>query len=178
MERRKKFRVTIFLVILTFAMHSFAFAADMTKIFKKAEKDAKMGHPDFAFMGYRKVLSANPKESYKRKALFAIAEYYYQIADHKSSENYFKEYLKVSKDENGRLFAYVYLMKLAKIEKNESLILGIEEEIKLVKRNSFIFDNTKEYLFESPLNRNHKAVYYIDKIEFYVEKENIASIFF
>ncbi|MBU0468541.1 MAG: hypothetical protein KJ736_05695 [Candidatus Omnitrophica bacterium] len=173
-----KVRKTIFIIILTFAMEYSAFATDMSKIYKKAESDAKGGHADFAFMGYRKVLSANPKESYKQQALFAVAEYYYKMSDHKNSAKYFKEYLKVSKDENGRLFAFVYLMKLAKIEKNESLIVDLESEIKLVKRNSFIFDNTKEYSFESPLNRNHRAVYYIDKIEFYVEKENIASIFF
>lgn len=177
-EKRMKYRAIICLMVLVFSVESSVFAADMTKIYKKAEKDAKKGHIDFAFMGYRKVLSSNPKESYKQKALFAIAEYYYQMLDCKNSTKYFKEYLKVSNDDNGKLFAFVYLMKLAMLENNGALIANLEDEIKLVKRNSFIFDNTKEYRFASPLNREHRAVYYIDKIEFYVERENIASIFF
>lgn len=173
-----KYKLTTIMITFIIAMQSTAFAADMTKIYKKAEQDARRGHIDFAFMGYRKILSSNPKESYKQRALFAIAEYYYHMADYKSSTKYFKEYLEVSEDENGKLFAFVYLMKLAMVDKDEALIANLEDEIKLVKRNSFIFDNTKEYIFESPLNRDHRAVYYIDKIEFYVESENIASIFF
>ena len=173
-----KLKILLVIVFLLVVPNCLARASSVESISRKAEKSARKGQVDFAFMRYRSLLSSNPKVSFRRRALFAMGEYYYMMSDHKNATKYFNEYLKVAKNEEAILFASVYLFDLAKKNRDVRDAERLENEIKLAKRNSFIFDESKEYSYWSPLNRMHKAVYNIDEIRIYVEGENIASIVF
>jgi tetratricopeptide (TPR) repeat protein len=144
--------------------------------FVRAKKAALDGNMDFAFMNYRSVLRGNPRGKYRVEALFANAEYYYSMDQMKEAKMYFNEYLSSSENANGKLFALIYQLKLAKQEKNIQLIKKIEKDVVLFQQQSFIFKKSKEYLYMSPMNREHKAVYAIDKIRFYLEGALFAEI--
>ena len=44
------------------------------------------------------------------------------------------------------------------------------------KSNSFLFEESKNYEWRSPLYKEYKALFFIDKIEFYVNEEFLAKM--
>ena len=173
-----KIKMIFKIIVLMLLIENFAYASNITRIYKKAENAAKKGNIDFAFMNYRSILSSNSNSNYRQRALFAIGEYFYLMADKRNTQKYFNNYLEITTNLNGKLFACVYLLNIAKHCNDDVLTNKLENEIRIIKQNSFIFKEKKEYKYNSPLKRKHKAVYYIDKIEFFVEGEKLAKIFF
>lgn len=147
--------------------------------YHKAEQLAQAGQIDFAFMQYRKILHQYQSDETERlKALFALGEYYYLRADHQTAFKYFQEFIDQSQDTDAQLFALMYLYKMAIFAKDDELKNDIIKDIIEVKRNSYIFDDEKEYDFLSPLDRHHKAVYTANEIKFYVKDQFVAEISF
>ncbi|MCD4778988.1 MAG: hypothetical protein K8S27_00350 [Candidatus Omnitrophica bacterium] len=144
--------------------------------YARAKKAAVSGNMDFAFMNYRSVLRSNPNGKYRVNALFAIGEYYFSMDQTDEAKMYFKDYLSSSENTNGKLFALIYQLRLAQKSRNIQLIKKIEKDVVLFQQQSFIFKKSKEYLYMSPMNREHKAVYAIDKIRFYMEGALFAEI--
>lgn len=77
-----------------------------------------------------------------------------------------------------RTSALFYMLKIAQTWGKEDLAKAIEKQIINLKRTVFLFQETKEYNFKSPLNINHKLIYHIDKLEFYSDGNLQAQIFY
>ena len=172
-EVMKKF----FLTVLCIQLMVPAVSATETKFYlSEARKAAQTGQIDFAFMNYRSLLREQPESSDKLQALFAMGEYYFLQTDFLQAELFFKEYLQGSRDPNGCLFAKFYLWKMAGAGHDKYLTSQLVKELKMPKAHTFIFRDSEEYIYKSPLNRKHLAVYFIDKIEFYVEGNLLAQV--
>jgi len=161
-------RLVAALFIVTLVITPSIAGQDST-VFFKARESARQGQRDFAFMHYRTIIRNYPQSKYKIPALFALGEYYFLAADHKKSMDYFNQYIKQTKDENGKLFALLYLLQFAKKFGQEDRIEEIHYEMVALKRQSFLFKKFREYQYRSPLHRLHKALYEIDNIQFFVE---------
>jgi len=169
----------IHIVILFFCVLSFsgvAFAGNTLKMFSMANQAARAGKLDFAFMHYRSILRDNPTSPYTDQALFALGEYLYIMTDYNQARDFFSQYLESQSQPEGKLFALVYLLKMALSEHETDIAQEIEKEILLWRQQTYIFKKVKEYSYRSPLFRKHKAVYSIDKIEFYIENEPFAKV--
>ena len=124
-------------------------------------------------------ISANPEypaSKFAEKALFGMGEIYFSMANYRDTNKSFIEHVKFYPNSDARLFSLVYLLKLAKISKNKSLVEGLEKKILSFYQLSFLFRDFKEYEYRSPSLKVYKAVYYIDKVEFSIDGDKFEKI--
>ena len=143
-----------------------AFAENESQLYAKAVKAAKTGNPDFAFMYYNAIARNYPQSKYREQILFAKGEYFFQLPQYGQAAEMFKAFLTDYPDSNGKLFALVYLFRIAEFEKNKSQLNDLKKAIVTFKQVGFIFKEFKEYKNRSPLYRPYRAVFHIDKVDF------------
>jgi hypothetical protein len=79
-------------------------------------------------------------------------------------------------DSEGLSFALMYLLKAAEIRRQETLAEKLKNKIISLKRLSFLFRESKGWTYKSPLNKKYRVIYYIDKVEFYVDDKLFEKI--
>lgn len=145
-------------------------------LYSKTIQEAKSGNMDFAFMHLRAILKNYPDSKYACDALFAEGEYFFSASDYHNASLIFSNVLDKCPDGKGVLFALMYLLKVAEIRQEESLIRKLKNEIINFKRLTFLFKETKDYKYKSLLLKKHRVVFHIDKIEFYVDGKLFKEI--
>jgi len=168
-------RHLIYLIISVW-LGSVGFASGSSQVYSKAVKFARAGQSHFAFMHYSSLLRDYPMSKYRDRALFATGEYYFQNFGFKLAAKAFQTFIDEYPDSDERLYALAYLLNIAKKDSNESFAQSLEKQIIDLQQVSFVFRESKEITYKSPLYQNHKAVIHIDKIEFYVEGELFAKV--
>ena len=172
MKPKTLFTILLFVLLAC----DIGYAQEDAQIYSEAVKAARAGEINFAFMYFRGILTSYPESKYREDALFANAEYYFSIADYYDAIQSFIKFLNDYPDSKGKPFALAYLLKIAQIQGRDSLAQDLENNLVNLQRLSLMFRNSKEYKYRSPLYRNLNLIYYIDKIEFYVDKELVAKI--
>jgi len=160
--------------ILLVWLGSAGFSPGAAKVYIKAVQFAKAGQDHFAFMQYNNLLRSYPLSKYRDEALFALGEYYFQTLSLGKAEAAFVDYLDENPDSQERMYALAYLHSIA--VKKGAPVEDIRREIINFQQVSFIFRETKEITYRSPLYKNYRTVIHIDKIEFYVEGELFAQV--
>lgn len=153
-----------------------AYAGESGYFFAKAKEAARTGQLDAAFMNYRFLLINDPDFKLRHLALFANGEYNFLMSSYAEATSLFKDYLETKTDDQSKLFALAYLYKMAEIKKEKDLFQKWQKQIVALKQHLFLFQEAKEYLYQSPLLRAHRAVFSIDKIEFFIEGDLFAQI--
>ena len=171
-----RLRVLVISLLFVISTSTYVYAGWDTELFSKASKAVQRGEIDFAFMQYRSIVSNYPNSRYHNDALFANAEYYFLKSNFREADYYFKIYLKQEMDPNGKLFALAYRLRIARIYNKAALIEDLEQQIISLRQQAFVFEKFKEYAYQSPFNRQHKAVYSINKIEFYVNDQIFEAV--
>ena len=172
---RKGLPVVAFFIFLLAPM---AKAGEDARIYARAVQAARAGHIDFAFMQYRSILNESPESPYSEYALFASGEYYFLLPQRSQAAAFFHSYINRFPDAKGKLFALAYLYKLAQLEHDDPLAQELARKIVADTQLSLIFRDFKEYRYQSPLAREHKVIFHIDHIEFFVKGERFAEIVF
>src|SRR3989338_1022446 len=170
-----RIRVALQLLLVLCFMAPPVFAGE-AQVYLQAIQAAKANSKDFAYMYYRALLRDYPNTKYREPALFAHGEYYSLLPDYDQSASAFQAFIQEFPDSKGKLFAWVHLLKIAQIQKDEALTKGLEKEIINFKQLSLVFRDFQEYRYQSSLGRKYRAVFQIDKIEFYVQGEMFAQI--
>lgn len=152
------------------------YAEEGGRLYSSAIREARSGNKDTAFMYFRSFLVNYPDSRYARDALFATGEYYFLISDYADSARAFTRYLDDYPDSPCVSFALAYLLKIAEKRGEEALVGDLKKKIATLRQMSFLFRESKEYKYRSALFRKHKAVYYIDRAEFYIDGELFAKI--
>lgn len=147
-------------------------------MYSKAVKAAQCGNIDFAFLYFSSLLDKCPDSKLAEKALFGTAEYYYLIGDYTDASQSFTQFISKYPDSRARLFALVYLLKICQAKEKEDFVKKLRKEIITFKQQSFLFRVFKKYQYRSPLYKHHKAIYYIDKVEFYIDEKLFTKILF
>ncbi len=163
-------------VIVCIWLGSVGFTPGSSQVYSKAVKFAKAGQSDFAFTQYSKLLRNYPTSKFRDQALFAIGEYYFKNFGFKQAAEAFQTFIDEYPDSDERLYALAYLLNIAKKDSNESFAQSLEKQIIDLQQVSFVFRNSKEIAYRSPLYQNYKAIVHIDKIELYVEGELFAKV--
>ena len=151
-------------------------AQEEGQLYSLAVSAVKSGDLNTAFMHFHSFLENYPESKYREKALFAIGEYYFLIADYSDAVSAFVSFISDYPDSKARQFALGYLLKIAQIRGDESTVKSLEEKIVTLRQLTLLFSDFKEYKYRSPLLKEHRVIYYIDKVEFYVDKELFAKI--
>lgn len=139
--------------------------------YNEAVRYIKAKQPDFAFMGFRDIVRDFPKSGFAQKAVFAIAEYYYDHRMYYDAIRSFTGYINDYPGSKANTFAKVYLLKITQEIKDPT-----PEETKLFEdlRTDFfskplflLFSEYKETSYRSPSQNKFKIRYYIDNVEVY-----------
>lgn len=165
------------LILISFLVFpKMGLAAEDARFYHMAIQSARAGDLDFAFMRYRNILMQYPKSRYREQALFAQGEYFYLLPQDTEARKAFERFIEEYPDAEAKLFALAYLLKIAEREGQQEMYDAYATDIVTLKQVSLVFRDFKEYEYLSPMNREHKAVFHIDTIEFIVEGELFAKI--
>jgi outer membrane protein assembly factor BamD (BamD/ComL family) len=152
------------------------YAQESRVIYSMALEEARAGNTDSAFMHFNSLLMRFPDTKYSESALFATAEYFFSIGDYFDASERFVKLVSGFFESKSRPFALCYLLKLAKMAKEESLVKNLEKEIFTSQQFSFVFRDHKEIKYTSSFGTHYKVAYYIDKVEFYIDGELFEKI--
>ncbi len=169
-------RCSIYILVICVWLGSVGFAPGAVQVYSKAVEFAKAGQGHFAFMHYNKLLRNFPTSKYREQALFATGEFYFRVLSFNEASETFKTFLTEYPESKERLYALAYLLSIARRDENAVSIDGLEKQIIDLQQVSFVFRETKEIAYRSPLYQSYKAVIRIDKIEFYVEGKLFAKV--
>src|SRR3989338_8162578 len=172
-----KINKTLFsLFLFIFLLSHSGFAQDVKQLYSAAIREAESGNKDFAFMHCRELLENYPGSKYASDAAFAIGEYYFITANYESAAEALSNFINEYPDSKGLPFVLMYLLKVPQIYKNESLTEKLKNQIISLKRLSLLFQESKGYAYTSPLGIKYRMMYYIDKVELYVDDKLFENI--
>ena len=117
-----------------------------------------------------------PHSRHLEKVIFSMGEYYYHDGAYYDARQSFDRFLKDHPDSKARLFAMAYLYEIAKIKGSPQDVERLAREIITFMNVSLLFRDYKSYGFTSFLQKRYKAVYFIDKVEFYIGDELFTSL--
>jgi outer membrane protein assembly factor BamD (BamD/ComL family) len=151
-------------------------AGEEDALYAKAIQAARSGRIDFAFMYYNQLDRDYPRSRYREQVLLARGEYFYELPAYIQAREAFEKLLEEYPQSPGKLFILVYLYKIAEADGKTDLIENLKKEILTFRQVGLVFEETKEYKYPSPFYRNFRAVFYIDKVEFYRGGELFATV--
>lgn len=152
------------------------YAEEDRALYRQAMRAVKEKNFNSAFMDFKIFLEENPESKLAEGALFALCEYYFENSDYYDAFYAFNRFLKEHPQSKARIFALVYLSEIARQENNQELAEKLEKAIISSEQIALLFRESKEFRFRSPFLKNYKAVYFIDRVEFYIDGTPFAQI--
>ncbi len=171
-----KFRIIAIILFTAFLFIQNAYSEEAQRLYHEGLNLARSGDMDFAFMRYQTLLENYPDAEFIDDVLFAVGEQYFSIADYYNATETFHEFIKRYPESNALPFALIYLAKISRQAGQEDLAISFEKAIISFKQTSLLFSNFKEHKYVSSLYKKYKAVYFIDRIEIYINNELFAKI--
>ncbi len=145
-------------------------------LYYKGVEAARFGDKDFAFMYFRMFLRKHPKSELAAGALFSLGEYYFGVFDHYDATKAFSRFIASYPKSEAKLFALAYLLELARDEGKKDLAEKLKKEIVTSKQLSLLFSEFKKHTYVSSFSREYKAIFFIDKVEIYIDGEFFSKI--
>ncbi|MFH0827190.1 MAG: outer membrane protein assembly factor BamD [Candidatus Omnitrophota bacterium] len=171
-----RLKIFILLAVLFLECGSLALADESQRLYVSGVKAAKSKDWAFAFMSFRSLLENHPHSPHAQEALFANAEYYFLIGAFTNARPAFIRFLTEYPGSKARPFALLYLSKIAEAQRQPDLAESLDQEIITSQQLVLLFRDYKQFEYLSPLQRKHKAIHFIDRIEFYIDDELFAQI--
>jgi outer membrane protein assembly factor BamD (BamD/ComL family) len=169
--------VRIFVLIFVLLLNaSFAHAEGSRKLYQSGKRSARQGDEGYAFMFFQDLLKDFPDSHYAPDALFACAEYYFQMGALTDARQLFLKFVNDYPENRSRPFALVHLAKIASSQGQEEVARSLQKEIVVSQQLVLLFREFKEFQYVSALNRKHKVVHFIDRVEFYRDGELFEQI--
>ncbi len=166
MISRKILPIFLAFIILSPA---YLYAQTPRSLYYKGRFLARSNDKNFAFFYFNRLARDFPDSKFAKESLFAVGEYYFVIRNYQDSASKFLEYINYYPESKVNLFSLMYLFKAAQTENNQEAAAEIEKKIFNFQQISLIFRDFKEYRYKTALDRELKAVYFIDKVEFYID---------
>jgi len=143
---------------------------------KEAIGFAKQGETDFAFMDFQTILDDCPHSRHCLGAQFALGEYYFLQNNLPMASEAFEDFYAQYPQHEEALIALAYLFQIAKIENRPHDMEGYRSKAASFRQLTFIFNDKKSFRFSSGFQRKYKLVYYINKVELYVNDKLFTEI--
>ncbi len=173
---KKKLSIIIVLIsIIAFAAS--VYAQEDADLFFSAKQSVKDGNRDFAFMQFHSLLRLSTSSLYHQDALFATGEYYFEMANYYDAYISFSKFIELYPKSDALPFAVVYLLKMEQMHSPASEY-DLKKKVITFKQISLLFSEYKEYPYESPLGTKYKAIYFIDRVEVYINEALFETVYF
>ena len=147
-------------------------------LYVEGRQFAQSGDLDFAYMKFHKLYDTYPKSIFAEKCLFGIGEYYFLNSNYHDAAEVFNRFLTHYPESKAQPFVQAYLLKIALIRGNVQQTKKMEKEIINSEQLSFLFSQFKQVKYRSVFSKSYKAVYFIDRTEFYVGGVLIAKVLY
>lgn len=145
-------------------------------LYYKGVETARFGDKDFAFMYFRMFLRGHPKSELAEGALFSLGEYYFEVFDYYDTKKTFSRFIASYPKSVAKIFALAYLLEVARDEGNQDLEEKLTKEIVTSKQLSLLFSEFKKHTYTSSFSKKYTAIFFIDKVEIYVDEEFFSKI--
>ena len=152
------------------------FAQDDAYVYSCAREAAQAGDRDAAFSYCHSLLHYGEASPYYQDALFAVGEYYFEHGDYGGSAAVLITLLNAYPQGKAMPFAALFLLRIDESAHRMMPSDDLKKKIITFKQLSLLFSEYKEYAYNSPLGNRYKAVYFIDKVEFYVDDQILAIV--
>lgn len=160
------------ILLVCFVFSSCATFSDSATYYRQAARDAQRNNYDAAFLQLKALLANAPHSPYAPRALFSIAEYYYDQKDYTDAILTYYRYIKDYPRDDGRIFAELLIYKISteiKTTKNirlkeRDLIASIEKKIFSKPMFFLFFENETSYTYRSVFGNVYTAFDYVDKV--------------
>jgi hypothetical protein len=143
---------------------------------KEAVGSAKQGENDFAFMDFQTIVNDCPNSRYCMAAKFAQGEYYFLENNLQMASDEFKSFYAQYPQHQEALVALAYLFKIAQIQDRPADMKEYRDQAASFRQLTFIFNEKKFFKFLSGFQRKHKMVYYINKVDLYVNGKLFTEV--
>jgi|GEM_PF-2307147 mRNA-degrading endonuclease HigB of HigAB toxin-antitoxin module len=151
-------------------------ASEVDLEWKEAVGFTKQEEYDFAFMDFRTILDNCPSSRYCLAAEFAQGEYYFLKNNLNLATDEFESFYTKYPHHEEALIALAYLFQIAKIQKHPDEMKKYQNMAADFRQLTFIFNDKKSFKFISGFQRKHKLVYYINKVDLYVNGELFTEV--
>lgn len=155
---------------------SCAKASEADLQWKEAIGFAKQEEYDFAFMDFQTILDDCPNSHYCMDAAFAKGEYYFLQNNLNLASDEFKRFYTKYPHREESLIALAYLFQIAKIQKHQEDMKKYRNMAASFRQLTFIFNDNKSFKFISGFQRKHNLVYYINRVDLYVNGELFTEV--
>lgn len=169
-------KLTILIILLSVFLFPGKGYSQDKEFYYKAVKLARDKQLDFAFSYLDMVVNIYPNSKFFEDSLFSCGEYYFISGDSNSAKNIFEKFVGLLPDSKAKPFALVYLLKIAEGEKKQDIIEALQKQIISFKQVSLVFRDFKEYSYLSALDKEYRIVYFIDRVEIYIDGDLFAKI--
>lgn len=169
-----KRKTVVFVVLFGCAIFSNSYAGEDSYLYSKAVHAAKRNKLNSSFMHLSRIVNRHPSSKFFTSALFSVGEYYYVIGDYFNAKNAFEQFIEKDSQSKSAVFARAYLIKIVK--DNQESAAKYEKEIVTFKRLSLFFRDFKIIKYRSAFLKKYKAVYFIDKVEVYINNALFIEI--
>lgn len=169
-------RMGLTAILLIFFLPSLAYPGEDRQHFALGKNFAKAQQREFAYMQFREIVLHAPGSPLREAALFAIGEYFFSILDIRQAEEIFMQFLKEYPNSKNKIFVLGYLYKIANQQNDLASTEKFKTDIITLQHVSFIFRNSKEYKYHSPLGTQHRAIIRINQITIDSGGEILAEI--
>jgi len=166
--------ITFLMLVLSCIFVSSSYASEDGRLYGKAIEAVKKNNLNSSFMHLSRIVDRYPSSKFFAPALFSLGEYYYGIGDLFDAKNSFEKFVEADPKSKPAVFARAYLVKIAK--NNEESFSDYEKEIVTFKRLSLFFRDSKAIKYSSVFLKKYKAIYFIDKVEIYVNEKLFIEI--
>jgi hypothetical protein len=142
----------------------------------EAVGSAKQGEDDFAFMDFHTLLEDYPNSPHAMAAKFAQGEYFFLQNNLQMASDEFKDFYAHYPRHQESMIALIYLFKIAQIQKHPDDMKEYHNKAATFRQLTFIFNDKKSFHFLSGFQRQHRLVYYINKVELYVNGKLFTEV--
>jgi tetratricopeptide (TPR) repeat protein len=111
-------------------------------------------------------------------AQFAEGEYYFRQNNFQMAIEAFESFSAQYPKREEALIALAYLFKIAQIQGNPDAIKDYHHKVASFHQLAFVFNENKSFTFLSGFGHKHKLVFYIDKVELYVDDKLFTKVHF
>jgi len=139
---------------------------------------AKQGEYDFAFIDFQSILDDYPNSRYYLPAEFAKGEFYFLENNLPMASDEFKHFYEKYPGHEEAMIALIYLFEISRLQNNPGGLKEYRNKIASFRQLTFIFKDKKSFNFLSGFQRKHKLVYYINKVELYVNGQLFTEVAF
>jgi outer membrane protein assembly factor BamD (BamD/ComL family) len=172
----RKIRIILLVILLACLFTQGAYSEESQRLYHEGLNLARRGDMDFAFMRYQLLLENYPDAEFIEHVLFAVGERYFSMSDYYNAAMTFNEFINRYPESDALPFALIYLAKISRQAGKEDLATNFEKAVISFKQTSLLFTNYKEHTYVSSFYKKYKAVYFIDRVEIYINNELSAKI--